>query len=86
VIIQQLELIMSSIEAGTPEKEEIMTLIGMAPSLRHLSDLSEGAFRNVESSWHKMYISWHSVLGQLKVQQRKNASQSMFSRLFGKKK
>jgi len=86
VIIQQLELILSNIESGTPDKEEVLTLISTAPSLRHISEMSDGALRNMESSWHKMYIGWHSVLGQLKVQQRQIASQSMFSRLFGKKK
>ena len=37
VIVQQMEMILSSIEAGTPSKEEVLTLIGSAPSLRYLA-------------------------------------------------
>jgi hypothetical protein len=31
--------------------------------------MSEGALRGLETQWHKIYISWHSILGQLKVKQ-----------------
>jgi hypothetical protein len=86
VIVQQLELILASIEAGTPTKDEVIALIGAAPSLRFLGELNEAALRNMESQWHKLYIGWHSVLGQLKVQQRALESRSMLSGLFEKKK
>jgi hypothetical protein len=83
VLIQELEVILSSIEVNSPTKEEIHTLIGNAPSLRYLSEMNEGALRNVENQWHKIYIGWHSILGQLKV--RRNAEEpksgfSMFAR------
>src|SRR5262249_37631445 len=55
VIIQQLELILASIEAGTPSKEEVLNLVGSAPSLRFLSELNDSALRNLESQWHKLY-------------------------------
>jgi hypothetical protein len=32
--------------------------------------MSEGALRGLEAQWHKIYIGWHAILGQLKVQQR----------------
>ena len=86
VIIQQLEMILAYIEAGTPSKEEVLTLIGGAPSLRFLSEMNDSALRNVESQWHKLYINWHSVLGQLKVQQRALESRSMLGHFFEKKK
>jgi hypothetical protein len=86
VIVQQLELILASIEAGTPTKEEVLNLIGAAPSLRYLCELNDQALRHMESQWHKLYIGWHSVLGQLKVQQRALESKSMLSGLFEKKK
>ena len=85
VIIQELELILSSVEAGTPTKEEIHTLVAAAPSLRYLSEMPDGALRNVESQWHKIYIGWHSVLGQIKVRQRQEESKSFFGS-FGKSK
>jgi hypothetical protein len=86
VIIQQMEMILAYIEAGTPSKEEVMTLIGSAPSLRYLSEMNDSGLRNVESQWHKLYIGWHSVLGQIKVQQRQQETKSMISQMFEKKK
>jgi len=85
VIIQELELILASVESGTPTKEEVHTLVAGAPSLRYLSEMPDGALRNLESQWHKIYIGWHSVLGQIKVRQRQEDSQSFFSS-FGKKR
>ena len=64
---------------------EIHALIGNAPSLRFLSEMSEGALRNLESQWHKIYIGWHAILGQLKVRQRQEESKSAFAGMFGKK-
>ena len=49
------------------------------------ANLPDAALRNLESQWHKLYIGWHSVLGQLKVQQRHQAAKSMLSFLFEKK-
>jgi hypothetical protein len=67
VIVQELELILASVEVTSPTKEEIHTLIGNAPSMRFLSEMNEGALRQLESQWHKIYIGWHAILGQLKV-------------------
>ncbi|MSU59136.1 MAG: hypothetical protein EXS35_13385 [Pedosphaera sp.] len=85
VIIQELELIFAAIEVGSPTKEEVHTLIGNAPSLRFLSEMNEGALRNTENQWHKIYIGWHSILGQLKVRQQAEPEKAGFS-LFGGKK
>jgi hypothetical protein len=82
ILVQQLELIMASVEVGAPTKEEIHTLVGSAPSLRYLSELNEGALRNLENQWHRIYIFWHSILGQLKVQQNAEHSKSKFSNFF----
>jgi hypothetical protein len=87
VLVQELELILASVEVNTPTKEEVHTLIGNAPSLRFLSEMNEGALRNIESQWHKIYIGWHSILGQLKVRQNEEDSKGAFSSLLsGKKK
>jgi len=85
VIVQELELILSSVEVGSPTKEEIHTLVGNAPSLRYLSELSEGASRSLENQWHKIYIGWHAILGQLKVRRREEETKSGFAGMFGKK-
>jgi hypothetical protein len=69
IIVQELELIYASIEVQSPTREEIHALIGNAPSLRYLSEMSEGALRGLEAQWHKIYIGWHAILGQLKVKQ-----------------
>ena len=86
VLIQELELILSSVPAGTPTKEEIHTLVAGAPSLRYLSEMPEAALRSLESQWHKIYIAWHSVLGQVKVRQRDEESKSFFASFTGKAK
>ncbi len=70
IIVQELELIFAAIEVGSPTREQIHNLIGNAPSLRHLSEQGEGAIRGLETEWHKIYIGWHAILGQLKVKQR----------------
>jgi hypothetical protein len=86
MIIQELEIILASIEVGSPTKEDIHTLVGNAPSLRFLSDLPEGALRNLESQWHKIYIGWHAILGQLKVRLEQESNKSPLAALLGKKK
>ncbi|MCU0785194.1 MAG: hypothetical protein MUF81_14325 [Verrucomicrobia bacterium] len=85
VIIQELELILAAVDVGSPTKEEIHALIGNAPSLRYLSEMSEGALRNVENQWHKIYIGWHAILGQLKVRQHAETDKSSFVNFFGSK-
>jgi hypothetical protein len=86
VIVQELELILAAVDVASPTKEEIHALVGNAPSLRYLSEMSEGALRNVENQWHKIYIGWHAILGQLKVRQRAETDKSTFANLFGSKK
>ena len=79
VIVQELEMIYAALEITTPAKEEIHALIGNAPSLRYLGEMSEGSLRGIESQWHKIYIGWHSILGQLKVKQHVEQAKSFFS-------
>ena len=86
VIAQELEMILSVIESGTPSKEDVHGLISAAPSIRYLSELNEGSLRSIENQWHKAYIAWQSVLGQLKVQQRELEGQSSWGSFFSKKK
>jgi hypothetical protein len=86
VLVQELELILSSVEINSPTKEEIHILVGNAPSLRYLAEMSDGALRNLENEWHRIYIGWHAILGQLKVRQREEEAQSGLASMFGKKK
>lgn len=83
VITQELELILASIESGAPGKDDMHNLLGSAPSIRFVSELAESSQRGLENQWHKLFISWQSILGQLKVQQRQFQSRSVWSRLFG---
>jgi hypothetical protein len=80
IIVQEIELIFAHVESGSPTREEIHSLIGNAPSLRHLSEAGEGALRALETQWHKVYISWHAVLGQLKVKQIAEENKSFFGK------
>jgi hypothetical protein len=85
VIVQQLELIIATVEVPGPAKEEVHSLVASAPSLRFLGESQEGVLRNMESQWHRIYITWQSILGQLKVQQMASDAKSPFAGLFGKK-
>ena len=86
ILVQQLEIIISRIESGTPSREEIHSLVALVPSIRYISEAPEGTFRNVEKQWHKLFLSWQDVLGLLKVRQQEASNKSFFSSLFGKKK
>lgn len=87
IIVQELELISAAVELSSgPSREEVHSLISSAPSIRYLSDSNEGNLRALENHWHKVYVGFQAILGQLKVQQRKLASQSLLSSFFGKKK
>ncbi|MEO5803105.1 MAG: hypothetical protein ABIR24_06210 [Verrucomicrobiota bacterium] len=85
VLVQQMELILSSVECSSPSKEEVLALISSAPSIRYLSEMADGVIRGLENQWHKIFIGWVSILGQLKVQQQKGDARPGF-KLFGKKK
>ena len=76
VIVQETEMILASVEVESPSKEEIHTLLTNAPSLRCISEMNEGVTRTLESQWHKIYIGWHAILGQLKVQIHREESKS----------
>lgn len=80
VIVQELEMIFASVEMTSPTRDEIHALITNAPSLRFLSEMTEGAQRGLESQWHKVYIGWHSILGQLKVKQRAEESKAFWAK------
>jgi len=86
ILVQELELLLASIEVASPTREEIHALIADAPSLRSLSEANAGSLRNLESQWHRIYIGWHAILGQLKVRLRGEASKSAIGAVFGKKK
>jgi hypothetical protein len=79
VIAQELELILAAVECTSPSKEDVHTLIASTPSVRYLSEMNEGALRQVETQWHRIFIGWQSILGQLKVKQREADSQGRFS-------
>ena len=86
VLVQELELILAAIEASPNTREEVHGLVGSAPSLRHLSESNEGVIRNMEEQWHKVYISWQSILGQLKVQLQADDNKSALASLFSRGK
>src|SRR5208282_3933549 len=52
IIAQDLEMIFSAIEVASHTKDDIIGLIGHAPSLRYLSEMNEGELRGSENSWH----------------------------------
>ncbi len=85
VITQELELILASLEGSTITREEVHSLLTAVPSMRFLSESNENALRNIENQWHKLFIGWQSILGQLKVRQKQLDGRSFFDSLWGKK-
>jgi hypothetical protein len=85
IIVQELEVITASVECSSPSREEVHALISSAPSIRFMSDSNEGNLRGLENHWHKVYVGFQAILGQLKVQQRSLEGQSVLS-MFKKKK
>jgi len=78
VIVQELEMIFAAVEIASPSKEDVISLIDRVPSLRYLSGVNDGELRGIENNWHKIYIRWHAILGQLKVKQREETSKSFW--------
>ena len=85
IIVQELELISAAMECSSPSREEVHTLISSAPSMRYLAESNEGNLRGLENHWHKVYVGFQAILGQLKVKQRELESKSVLSSVFGKK-
>ncbi len=85
VITQELELILSSIDCGPISREDVHGLMASGPSLRFLSEMGEGALRNVENQWHKIFIGLQSILGQLKVKQGQIEAKGFMQTWFGRK-
>ncbi|MGA3181281.1 MAG: hypothetical protein ABSF38_13140 [Verrucomicrobiota bacterium] len=85
IIVQELELITAAIQCQSPSREDVHALIAGAPSLRYLGDSNEGSLRALENQWHKIYVGFQSILGQLKVKQREIEAQSFLGSIFKKK-
>src|SRR6266511_557182 len=76
VIAQELEVVLASPQCRAPARDDVHAMINSAPSLRHLSLLSDGALRKLENDWHVIYIGWQATLGQVKARQRAAQSHS----------
>ena len=76
VIVQELEMILASGECTQPTKDDVHEMMNCIPSLRHISQLHDGALGNVEHQWHLIYIRWHATLGQLKIKYKELETQN----------
>lgn len=85
VITQELELILAFMDGAQVSREDVHNLMTSVPSMRFLSESNENILRNIENQWHKLFISWQSILGQLKVRQKQMEDQTFFGALLGKK-
>ncbi len=84
-IAQGLEMLMSQVEGGgSPPREEIHALLTNAPSIRYMSELADNSLRSIENQWHKIFLGWQGILGQLKVKQKELEGRSFWSSVFGK--
>jgi len=85
IIVQELELISAAMEVASPSREEVHAMISSAPSMRYLAESNEGNLRGLENHWHKIYVGFQAILGQIKVKRRELESKSVLSSVFGKK-
>jgi hypothetical protein len=85
ILVQDLESIMAHIECSSPTRDEILALISGIPSIRHMSESTDNTLRNIETQWHKIFLAWQSILGQLKVRQQDVKPQSFLTSFFKKK-
>jgi hypothetical protein len=83
-IVQESEILFASVECPSPTREEVLGLISSAPSLHFLSVSNAGTLLNLENQWHKIFIAWQSLLGQLKARQQRSDSRSFLSGLFSR--
>ena len=72
LITQGTEIIHASDVKCGLRKDDVLSLFASAPSLRYLSEMSD-SIPGVEGQWHRIYLHLQSLLGQLKVQQNKQA-------------
>jgi hypothetical protein len=86
IIVEELELITAAVECSSPSREEVHALISSAPSIRYLGESTEGNLRGLENHWHKVFVGFQAILGQLKVQQRELEDKSVLSVFQRKKK
>ncbi len=84
VITQELEIILAVLDGSQVTRDDVHNLMTAVPSMRFLSESNEGVLRNVENQWHKLYITWQSVLGQMKVRQKQVENKGFFAGLVGK--
>ena len=84
VITQELELILAVMEGSQVTRDDVHSLMTAVPSMRFLSESNESVLRNIENQWHKLYISWQSILGQMKVKQKQLENKGFFAVLVGK--
>jgi len=78
-------LITAALELTSPSREEIHGFISGVPSLRFLSESNEGTLRGLENQWHKIYVGFQAILGQVKVKQREIEGQNFLTSMFKKK-
>ena len=79
-------MLMSQVAGGgAPPREEVHAILTNAPSIRYMSELADNSLRGLENQWHKTFLDWQGILGQLKVKQKELDGQSFWGSLFSKK-
>ena len=84
VITQELEVILAFMDGAQVSRQDVHDLMTSVPSMRFLSESNESVLRNIENQWHRLFINWQSILGQLKVRHQQLENQSFFGALLGK--
>jgi hypothetical protein len=80
-MVQELEVILGAITDGAPDRLDIHDLISNAPSIHYMNELGENSLRTLENNWHKIYLGWQGVIGQLKIAQQELGVDELVSQL-----
>ncbi len=85
-IVQGFEMLTSQVVGGiAPARDDVHAILTNAPSIRYMSELPDTSLRGLENQWHKTFLAWHGILGQLKVKRKELEEKSFWESLFGKK-
>ncbi len=82
VIVQEMESICASYELSSPTRADVHGIVLDAISLGQLGSAKDASLKNAESRWHKIFIGFQAILGQLKAQLQESGKKKGWS-LFG---
>jgi hypothetical protein len=86
-IVQEYELLMTTLAGETDRDERPLRLLSAVPSLQSFRELPEGMARKLATDWHSTFLGLQALLGRLRGRQAQLAGISTLrvglKRVFG---